>query len=110
MESRVNKPPCFIKGELIVNGERKAFGYQANEMETLCKDCLRRYDGTPCVFKPDDEPCEDFLPTYFKDTAKYIYIDNKWFKSTMGEIHAEANMECVEATKMILTEKLKNKE
>jgi len=39
-----------------------------------------------CGIKEDDDPCEDFLPKYFKDTTKYIYINNKWFQSTMGEI------------------------
>ena len=90
MESQINRPLCFIKGELIINGERKAFGYQANEIQAICTECMNMYEQIvlhgQCGIKEDDDPCEDFLPKYFKDTTKYIYINNKWFQSTMGEI------------------------
>jgi len=77
---------CFIKGELITDGKHKPFGYQANEMPAICDKCLRDHDAPQCGLKDDDDPCEDFVPRYFKDTTKYLYIKNQWFKSTMGRI------------------------
>lgn len=79
-------PTCFIKGELITDGKHKSFAYQANEIQAVCDDCLRYHDGAPCPYKDDDDPCEDFVPVHFKGD---IYINNKWFKSTMGGIKGE---------------------
>lgn len=66
--------------EKLVAGRYKPLGsIMINDIDVICDDCLRYYDGAPCLPKKDDDPCEDFVPRYFKDG--YVYINSKWFKS-----------------------------
>lgn len=74
----LRRPHRLHSMKMITKSKRLVFNKE--EMQAVCDDCLKYY-GAPCPDKNDDEPCKDFVPRYFKDTGKYLYITNKWFKS-----------------------------